>query len=276
MPRPGRGMPAQPFASWNAERDMWESPTQGPLFGLSDGYSETWPSSGSMRSGSVFPHPTSVGATAADVSSSLLPTPSASLGSNGSGLPPERRRGGGSADGCNASAAVALLPTPSAINPNDGESLASWEARRERVKVTARNGNGMGTPLSIAVRMLPTPSVVDATGSHGRRGGARGDERLLKGIAAESAWGPYAEAIARWGAIHGPAPAPTKTGKKGGRKLNPEFASWMMGAPAGWITDVPGLTDTQATHAIGNGVVPHQCAAALRILLDRISRWDVA
>ena len=89
-------------------------------------------------------------------------------------------------------------------------------------------------------------------------------------------WGPYRAAVERWEQIHGPAPAPTKTGKKGGRKLNPEFASWMMGAPAGWITGVPGLTDNQASHAIGNGVVPHQGAAALRILLDRISRWDVA
>ena len=205
-----------------------------------------------------------------------------------------------------AADAVALLPTPSAINPNDGESLASWEARRDRVKVTARNGNGMGTPLSIAVRLLPTPkatnnenrqgdgygpnlgaalsdvallptpSVADALGGHERRGGSRGDELLLKGIAAHAVWGQYGAAVARWEAIHGPAPAPTKTGKKGNPKLNPEFSEWMMGAPRGWITDVPGLTDSQATHAIGNGVVPHQGAAALRILLDRISRWDVA
>lgn len=169
---------------------------------------------------------------------------------------------------------LGLLPTPSACNPNDGESVESWQSRRERVKATANNGNGMGTPLSIAVRMLPTPSVADATGGHERRGGARGDELLLKGIAAESAWGPYAAAIARWEAIHGPAPAPTKVGKKGNRKLNPEFSAWMMGAPRGWITDVPGITDNQASHAIGNGVVPHQGAAALRVLLGRISRWS--
>ena len=47
----------------------------------------------------------------------------------------------------------------------------------------------------------------------------------------------------------------------------------LMGAPRGWITDVPGITDSQASHAIGNGVVPHQGAAALRVLLGRISRW---
>lgn len=54
-------------------------------------------------------------------------------------------------------ALVELLPTPAACNPNDGERVASWLDRRERVKATAINGNGMGTPLSVAVRMLHTP-----------------------------------------------------------------------------------------------------------------------
>ena len=47
-----------------------------------------------------------------------------------------------------------LLPTPAACNPNDGESPETWLARRERVKLTANNGNGMGMPLSIAVQPL--------------------------------------------------------------------------------------------------------------------------
>ena len=31
-----------------------------------------------------------------------------------------------------------------------------------------------------------------------------------------------------------------------------------------WVTDVPGITRNQALKALGNGVVPNQCAAALR------------
>jgi len=51
------------------------------------------------------------------------------------------------------------------------------------------------------------------------------------------------------------APTPTINGK-----LNAEFVEWMMGYPAGWVTDT--LTNrTQALHACGNAVVP-QCAAA--------------
>jgi len=50
--------------------------------------------------------------------------------------------------------------------------------------------------------------------------------------------------------------------------LNPEFASWMMGLPAGWVTGVPGLSRADQLKALGNGVVPQQAAAALTQLLQ--------
>jgi DNA (cytosine-5)-methyltransferase 1 len=43
----------------------------------------------------------------------------------------------------------------------------------------------------------------------------------------------------------------------------------MMGLPAGHVTQVPGLTRNQQLKALGNGVVPQQAAAALRLLLER-------
>lgn len=42
-----------------------------------------------------------------------------------------------------------------------------------------------------------------------------------------------------------------------------------MGLPEGWVTDVPGLSRNAQLKALGNGVVPQQAAAALRVLLDR-------
>jgi len=67
------------------------------------------------------------------------------------------------------SAVMAFLPTPSAGNFNDGESLESWEARKAAQKARGINGNGMGTPLTIAVQKLyPTPRASD-TGTPGRR-----------------------------------------------------------------------------------------------------------
>ncbi|MCA0217950.1 MAG: hypothetical protein LCH43_11420 [Actinobacteria bacterium] len=47
-----------------------------------------------------------------------------------------------------------LLPTPAASVANDGEGTETWLARRERVKLTAKNGNGMGMPLTIAALLL--------------------------------------------------------------------------------------------------------------------------
>lgn len=60
---------------------------------------------------------------------------------------------------------VALLPTLSACNANDGEGPETWLARREVVKARVKNGNGMGMPLAIAVQLLPTPQARDHKGT---------------------------------------------------------------------------------------------------------------
>lgn len=79
------------------------------------------------------------------------------------------------------------------------------------------------------------------------------------------AWGDYGPAVARWELILGRlAPAPTQTGKRGGRQLSPLFVEFLMGLPAGWVTAVPGLSRNEQLKLLGNGVVPQQCAAAIR------------
>ena len=83
-------------------------------------------------------------------------------------------------------------------------------------------------------------------------------------IAQAQRWGKYWRAIERWESVAGPAPAPTILGRTGKQKLNPAFAEWMMGLPAGWVTDTPGVTGSQALRMLGNGVVPQQGIAALR------------
>jgi DNA (cytosine-5)-methyltransferase 1 len=122
------------------------------------------------------------------------------------------------------------------------------------------------------------PVSGDATGLHvGPLAGAGGGDRagnpspgvhLVGGAAPELAWGPYGDAIRRWETVLGrPAPAPTEPGSKGQPRLSPRFVEWLMGLPAGWVTDVPGLGRNEQLKALGNGVVSQQCAAALRILL---------
>ncbi|MFF7683136.1 DNA cytosine methyltransferase [Microbacterium sp. NPDC007973] len=216
---------------------------------------------------------------------------------------------------------VTLLPTPTVVM-NDGESVESWSARRERVKATGANGNGMGMPLPIAVQLLPTPTVGSSSpAAHGQISGdfrARMDAVIgevtmmpaprtsrggsstetMYGLGAErddegdrqgnvtgevSSWGPYAAAIARWEFVMGrPAPAPMRMDGKGGKgRLNPELTEWMMGWPAGWVTDAAvGLSRAEQLKACGNGVVLQQAIAALRMLLERPGvpriEWEVA
>lgn len=42
-----------------------------------------------------------------------------------------------------------------------------------------------------------------------------------------------------------------------------------MGLAVGHVTAVPGLTRNQQLHALGNGVVPQQAEAAIRLLASR-------
>ncbi|PJE99670.1 DNA cytosine methyltransferase [Streptomyces carminius] len=76
-------------------------------------------------------------------------------------------------------------------------------------------------------------------------------------------WGPYTPAVRRWEAVLGrPAPGPVDALGR----LNPLLVEWLMGLPAGHVTDVPGLSRTAQLKALGNGVVPHQATTALRLL----------
>ena len=181
-----------------------------------------------------------------------------------------------------------LLPTPVATNPNDRESVETWEARRRRTKERVGNGNGFGTPLSAAMRLLPTPLSSDANGAdqHGT-GGAdlRTAVQLLptpttepmtgnghaRNLGAEvKRWGDYAAAIASHERLMGrPAPSPTEPGAKGKPRLSVRFVEWVMGLPDGWVADVPGLTRNEALRALGNGVVPAQAAHAVALCLSR-------
>ncbi|MEV6755802.1 DNA cytosine methyltransferase [Streptomyces sp. NPDC051214] len=79
-------------------------------------------------------------------------------------------------------------------------------------------------------------------------------------------WGPYAAAVERWAQVIG-RPAPRPTDDLG--RLNPVFVEWLMALNEGHVTAVPGLSRTAQLKALGNGVVPPQAVAALRILLNR-------
>ncbi len=85
---------------------------------------------------------------------------------------------------------------------------------------------------------------------------------------ADVAWGNYEPAIRRWERITGRvAPSPTETSARDAQRLSPGFVEWMMGLPAGWVTEVPDLGRNAQLKALGNGVVPQQAYAALTSML---------
>lgn len=236
-------LPVRPMAEWNPQTQLWETDHMDLFSGRREPYSPTWPTSGMTRSGRLF-------------------------------------------------------PLPASAHPIDGnESSSLWLARREVVKARVKNGNGMGMPLSIAVQLLPTPQARDHKGTdseadHNRRSPgidavsyhfpallptpeaknshAGPDYARMSGQAREmqSSWGKYAPAIARWEALTRPAPAPTEPNKNGNPRLSAAFSEWLMGWPAGWVTDPAiGISRNDQLRIVGNGVCPQQAVAALRFLL---------
>jgi DNA (cytosine-5)-methyltransferase 1 len=90
-------------------------------------------------------------------------------------------------------------------------------------------------------------------------------------------WGIYEPAVRRWETLHRAAPSPVEPADRGGLRLSPRFAEWMMGLPEGWVTDrAIGITRNDQLKACGNGVVPQQAAAALQDMLRSFERQDVA
>lgn len=177
-----------------------------------------------------------------------------------------------------------LLPTPTARD---------WKNAGDPQRTEARMAD-RGQPLTeVTVNLLPTPTSTDhkasgasypSTDTH-QQGTTLTDATVRQ----PERFGDYAPAIARWEQalyahdriaeqllipeyrhVGRPAPDPTEpTGKGGANRLSPAFVEWMMGWPAGWVTDVPGITRNEALKACGNGVVPQQAIAALRHLLAR-------
>lgn len=212
-------------------------------------------------------------------------------------------RGEGTSDDANLWSVAGRLVEPKLFaTPNTMDSLPAREGEAyERVKNAGgrKNRESSGNLREQVVHVLPTTT----TNGNERKGpgyasaGILQELEMANGIlpkeyadwnhAAEKTafipeqksektsldndivWGKFEPAIRRWEAVLGrPAPAPTKPdGKDGAHRLSSSFTEWMMGVPAGWITDC-GLTRNEELKACGNGVVPQQAAMALQILLQ--------
>lgn len=205
------------------------------------------------------------------------------LGRNGNGI------------GTPLAIAIRLLPTPMASDssaeraPRLGGQRPSGAKRQTGLPevITChlaglQPGSVAAQPSARRERLLPTPDTGTSPNGHGRRGGRPGNghqsgqdldaaARTLTGpgsSATPTVWGEYEPAIRRWEHVLGqPAPPPAEPGPGGRPRLAAEFAEWMMGIPK-LVTGIPGLPRTAQLRIIGNGVVPHQAAAALWLLIE--------
>jgi hypothetical protein len=229
----------------------------------------------------------------------LLPTPA--VNDMGEGKTVEKwddwtdemkaKHGNGNGHGSSlAIEAQRLLPTPSASDGEGGKTSRSGSRKDEALLggidrllptpvVDPDSGNGQARDLNAEARLLPTPTVTDhkASGSSQPRTSTHATGTTLTDATVRQGdrWGEYAPAIHRWEAPMGrPAPDPTQTSTQGNPQLAPPFVEWMMGLPAGHVTDVPDMTRNEMLKALGNGVVPQQVAAALEwILTVGVTAW---
>ncbi|MEV6377671.1 hypothetical protein [Micromonospora musae] len=130
--------------------------------------------------------------------------------------------------------------------------------------------------MRVPASLLPAPRASDGHGPGWHGDGGADLRTTIAGLGQpdEQRWGGYAAAVARSELLLGrPAPEPTQTGRHGKPVLAPPFVEWLMGLDPGHVTDADlGLPRTRALRVLGNGVVPQQAAAALRLLLCSY-RW---
>ena len=153
----------------------------------------------------------------------------------------------------NAYGSSQLIPTPSAINANEGEKLATWEARRLATKERVGNGNGFGTPLSIYVQQWPTPCARDHFPPHkpeyiaAKKAQGHGMSNLNDAAALRTTWASPASRDYRSGKGRQENGHTPQLPEQVGGLLNPTWVEWLMGWPIDW-TDPDGGPSSEDFH----------------------------
>lgn len=188
--------PTQPkphqLAIWNPERDYWETGVE-DIFGHSDVYSETWPTSGMTANGVAYALPTWERHTPGSESSSsppgetpMLRTPCAAEAEGGPLSPAVAAERGQTlrltGQVIDLVAPAQLLPTPVAQpSGNTPEEHLRKKPGREKVTDLAiLTENGL---IETGGKLLPTPTVGMTQGGSRTRSGQRSGELLLPGVA---------------------------------------------------------------------------------------------
>jgi len=238
--------PCEWFATWNPDTCSWRT-SQRCLFGGWMPFLESWPRSGSMRSGTASRLPVLVPLTAATGSSSsdtgpasltgvhgLWPTPRGSESHQGRAREQEYIDRNLAPDHTLSTAVAAVIkmwPTPTGTmhkqDVNDGGEYAKrlssaghqvnlpaavklWPTPRAAYSQGSTGGKARHSDLRDAVKMWPTPAARDCKG-------ANSDKHLAKDRG-----------------HHDQLPNAVKLAGATGGQLNPTWVEWLMGFPSGW------------------------------------------
>ena len=195
------------YASYDQSTALWRT-YQGCLFEGWETFSETWPSSGTMRNGAVYPLPPWV-LPISESGSSLWPTPDTQNHRDGTKVRNAEKQGRtpGTKWGMSLHHAVARWPTPTSRD---------WKDSMGTVPPSRRTPSKQTLGQRVAhLRVWPTPSggtrEGTVSGGHPGLGGGSGNRQKLY----------------------------TMLGKEEGKKmccqsLNPNWVEWLMGFPIGW------------------------------------------
>lgn len=169
----------RPLAIWNPETDRWEL-EQETIFGHSDAYSETWPTSGMTVNGVAYELPTwehhtaDTGYSSSPPDEGLLRTPTASEVAGGMMHP----------DRCKAENKTLRLASQMVELANPGQLLPTPLANEaEKAWVGKRESKGQKY-LShiIGEHLLPTPRATDGTNGGPNQRGSKGDLMLPSAV----------------------------------------------------------------------------------------------
>ena len=226
---------AESLASYDLNSRSWKT-SQVSLFAASTEYSGTWPRSGTMRNGRLYPQPMSEHRTSAS-GSGLWPTPRA----------------------CKAMAAT--ITERASSDPRRFRNLetavgrAMW-ATPSAADAVGSTGGGQGRSLRTDIHnwkneeMLPTPRSRDwkDTGDPAKLAALidKGHQETLPRVIAKQQvklWptpcaqskGHYSGDIQDWGGSGNPLRDKSLRESRGvNGALNPTWVEWLMGYPLGW------------------------------------------
>lgn len=156
-----------------------------------------------------------------------------------------------------------LMPTPTTmdnLNPRTGEAV---ERQLRRGTGTSRRSSSGNLREDILLTVDPDRYTLPGEPSKAV------EDREWSPFNSQD-WGVFAEAVARWTLITGNVPPrPVQMNRNGNPQLTPEFPEWLMGLPAGYLTDPElGLSRAAAIKLAGNGVVPQAALYAFAHLID--------